>query len=352
MNSRSVFCSGLCLCLLLFCATYAVAAKAKNILIVHSYCLDSICGAPQAQGVLESLAKAGFVEGKNLNVEHYAMDTRRVNNSPQLIAEQAGLVLQKVHSSKPDVLVLLDDNAIRTIGLKLVDSDINIVFSGMNAQPEDYNSKVRWMESRSKPGHNITSVYEKLHFIAACKVQKKVVPGLEKILIISDESPTGRAVIKQIKKEVKEKGSGLDIDLEFRIAFSWEEYIEALKLACEDKSIGTIYPAATLLIDKNGKGYSTLDIIKWTVANCQTPGIPINYSFARLGLLGGAGVDFIAMGRQAGKMVVEILKGVPPGYIPIEDAQRYALVFNLKRAKELGMEIPTDILMAADVIYK
>lgn len=338
--------------MLLSCTTYAVASKVKNVLIVHSYCLDNICGAPQDQGVLESLAKAGFVEGKNLNVQHYAMDTKRVNNTPQLIAEQADLVLQKVRSSNPDVLVLLDDNAIRTIGLKLVDSDINIVFSGMNAQPEDYNSKIRWMESRSKPGHNITGVYEKLHFIDACKVQKKIIPGLEKILIISDESPTGRAVLKQIKTEVKEEGSGLGVELEFRVAASWEEYADAIRQACEDKSIGTIYPAATLLIDKNGKGYSTSDIIKWTVENCQTPGIPINYSFARLGMLGGAGVDFIAMGRQAGKMVAKVLKGISPGDIPIEDAQRYALVFNLKRAKELGMEIPTDILMAADVIYK
>jgi len=58
------------------------------------------------------------------------------------------------------------------------------------------------------------------------------------------------------------------------------------------------------------------------------------------------------MGRQAGIMVASILNGTSPADIPIEDAQRYAFVFNLKRAKELGMVIPNDILMAADVIYK
>ncbi len=58
------------------------------------------------------------------------------------------------------------------------------------------------------------------------------------------------------------------------------------------------------------------------------------------------------MGRQAGAMVAAVLNGTSPGDIPVEEAERYALVFNLKRAKELGMEIPADILMAADVVYK
>jgi len=46
------------------------------------------------------------------------------------------------------------------------------------------------------------------------------------------------------------------------------------------------------------------------------------------------------------------MKETSPGDIPIEEAERYALVFNLRRARELGMEIPIDILMAADVVYK
>ncbi|WP_320174460.1 ABC transporter substrate binding protein [Maridesulfovibrio sp.] len=337
----------------LFCSSaLAGEAKTKNIMIVHSYDLDNICGEPQHQGVVESLAKAGFVAGDNLDVHQYAMGTKKVNNTPELMAKQVEIVLEKVGSIRPDVLVLLDDNAFRTVGLKLVDTDINIVFSGLNGQPEDYDRKVKWMNSRSAPGHNITGVYEKLHFIDACKVQKKILPGLKKMLVVSDESPTGKAVLKQLGLEIAEGESDLGIEFDFRIATSWEEYMEIMGQACSDSTIGTVYPAATLLKDKNGKSRATADIIKWTVANCRIPGISINYSFARLGMLGGAGVDFIAMGRQAGVMVAAVLNGRSPGDIPVEEAERYALVFNLKRAKELGMEIPADILMAADVVYK
>ncbi|WP_421903169.1 ABC transporter substrate-binding protein [Maridesulfovibrio sp.] len=342
-----------CLCFLLFSSMAAAGeVETKSVMIVHSYGLDNICGEPQHQGVLESLGKAGFVEGENLIVHQYAMDTKKVNNTPELIAEQVEIVLDKVGAIQPDVLVLLDDNAFRAVGLKLVDSEIDIVFSGLNGQPEDYDRNVKWMDSRSAPGHNITGVYEKLHFIDACKVQKKILPDLKKMLVVSDESPTGKAVLKQLGLEIDEAGNSLEIEFEIRIATSWEEYTDILGHACSDSSIGTVYPAATLLKDKNGKSRSTADIIKWTVANCRIPGISINYSFARLGMFGGAGVDFIAMGRQAGGMVAEILNGVSPGDIPVEEAERYALVFNLKRAKDLGMEIPADILMAADVVYK
>ncbi|WP_027721133.1 ABC transporter substrate-binding protein [Maridesulfovibrio zosterae] len=328
---------------------YASKENVKKILIIHSYSLKNICGSPQHQGVVEALAKHGFIDGKNIDILSYAMDTKKVNNTPELIRKEADKVLSEIDQLKPDVVVLLDDNAFATVGLDLLDTGVSVVFSGMNGQPEDYNLKKKWMNSRNRPGHNITGVYEKLHIAEAFRVQKMILPDLKKAMIISDASPTGVAVMKQIDIELR----GIDTGIEVATAStsSWEEYIDTIHSVCNDPEIGTIYPVATVLKDKNGNSYSTSEIIIWTAKNCLKPGIPVNYSFARLGMLGGAGVDFIFMGSQAGNMVARILKGTPPGNIPIEDAQRYALVFNLKRAKELGLEIPSDVLMAADVIY-
>ena len=74
--------------------------------------------------------------------------------------------------------------------------------------------------------------------------------------------------------------------------------------------------------------------------------------FTRMGLFGGAAVDFFAMGKQAGAMVIRILQGEEPSGIAIEDAGRYALVFNLSRAAVLGIDIPRDVLLSADEINK
>jgi hypothetical protein len=53
-----------------------------------------------------------------------------------------------------------------------------------------------------------------------------------------------------------------------------------------------------------------------------------------------------------GEKAAKILAGTKPGDLPIEDAPEYAIVFNLKRAHDLGIEIPVSLLTAADAVYK
>jgi putative ABC transport system substrate-binding protein len=53
-----------------------------------------------------------------------------------------------------------------------------------------------------------------------------------------------------------------------------------------------------------------------------------------------------------GQKGAKILGGAKAGDLPIENAPDYAIVFNLKRAKDLGIEIPPRILAAATAIYR
>ena len=276
------------------------------------------------------------------------MDTKRKNNTPELIEEQARLALEKIHSFRPHVLVTLDDNAFRTVALKLVDSSTPIIFSGMNGQPEDYNKIKPFVSSRFRPGHNITGVYEKLHIADAIKVHSRLFPGLEKIIILVDLSPTGRAIFKQIKIEMGKEQ--VPCSWEIKVVRSWEDYQKEIHSVNNDSKVGALYPAALLLKDCKGTTYTAPEIFAWTSHNSKKPEIAINFAFTRMGLFGGAAVDFYAMGLQAGRMVIECLQGKNPGSIGIEEADKYALAFNLKRAEQLGIKIPPDILMAADEV--
>ncbi|WP_291328444.1 hypothetical protein [Desulfovibrio sp. UCD-KL4C] len=174
MRKLSIFSLAVGFFFIFTCLTaFAENSEIKKIFIVSSYSGKDLCGFPQYQGVLEAVAKAGFKDGKNIKIYTYAMDSKKTNNTPPLIKSQAGIVLAKIRDVHPDVVVVVDDNAFGAVGLKLLDSDISVVFSGMNGQPEDYNDTVKWMNSRQKPGHNITGIVEKLHFVEAFKVQKK-----------------------------------------------------------------------------------------------------------------------------------------------------------------------------------
>lgn len=57
-------------------------------------------------------------------------------------------------------------------------------------------------------------------------------------------------------------------------------------------------------------------------------------------------------GFQTGIMAGQVLSGNPAGDIPIEDADDYAIVFNIMRAQKLGIEIPVPLLTAADHVYR
>ena len=336
------------LLLVSICLAKTAAAAPRRIFILHSYEAGHACGQPQHDGLIEALEKAGYTEGRDFEIRAYFMDTKRHNNTPELIEAEARIARTQIDDYRPHVVVPLDDNAFRTVGLKLAGASVAVVFSGLNGQPEDYNRQQRFMDSRSRPGRNITGVYEKLHIADAIRVHTRLFSKMQRVRIYVDASPTGQAISRQIRIELAQEP--IPCDWEMTEIADWEQYQQEILAVNGDETVGAIYPAVLMLKDRRQKTYTAGEIFAWTAAHSRKTEIPLNFAFARMGLFGGAAVDFHAMGVQAGKMVVSILGGTAPGEIAIADAEKYALVFNLKRAAQLGVEIPADVLMAADEV--
>jgi putative ABC transport system substrate-binding protein len=62
--------------------------------------------------------------------------------------------------------------------------------------------------------------------------------------------------------------------------------------------------------------------------------------------------DMIDQHRRAAVYIDEILKGVKPGELPVEQASKYQLVINLKTARALGVTIPPSIRVRADEVIE
>ena len=209
------------------------------------------------------------------------------------------------------------------------------------------------MADRERPGHNITGVYEKLHIREAIKVLSNLL-DIRKVLILDDLSPTGKAIARQVRLELDSDQSGAPLPCETvkRTIHSWEEYRDVIEMINRTPEIDSFYLGTLLLKDSNGNTHTAPDIIDYTIKHAEKPAIGLNYAFIKMGLYGGASVDFFEMGYQAGEKAAAILNGTDPGTLPIEDAKRVALVFNLSRAQKLGLEIPKDILLAADEVFR
>lgn len=333
--------------------TTPLFAMNKTVFIVASYEENHICGGPQEEGIIQGLNKEGWFEGKNLIVKRFYMDTKRKNSTLQAMKKVAGVIVEKIKSEKPDLIATIDDNAFREVGLQFVGvKNISIVFSGLNGLPENYNKKKHFMNSLKKPGDNVTGVYEKLYIVRSMKVMNSALQNLSgnKIVGITDYSPTGNALTKQFEIELKEKPTNIKWEL-IRVK-NWEEYKKAIQKINNENDVKAIYPVALSLKVSDTQTYTAPEIFKWTTNNSTKPEMALNYFFSKIGLFGGAAVDFKQMGFATGKYAGIILNGEYAGNLPIIDAPDYAIVFNLKRAKQLNIKIPASLLTAADFIYK
>ena len=324
------------------------AQEVPLIYIVHSYEQDHVCGKPQADGVKETVQKMNT----DVRIMEFFMDTKKTYTSARAIKKRGQLALDEIQQHQPQIVVTLDDNAFRTVGLTLVDHPkISVVFSGLNGQPESYHKAIPFLESREKPLHNITGIYEKLHLKRAISVIANTLPHDKnsKVIGITDYSPTGNAITHQFKLESQ---TGLALNWEVKRVKTFDDYKKLIKEINKDDNIIAIYPAALTLPTNDGKRVTAPDIFRWTLEHNKKPEVPLNYFFGKLGLFGGASVDFTAMGKQVGEKVVQILNGQKAGEIAIEESEDYAIVFNKARADKLNITIPEDVLFASDEIYQ
>lgn len=319
--------------------------KSARIFIVHSYEKTHVCGAPQESGIKRIFEESDY----ETTWEYYYMNTKTENASLEKKLEQAEIVKNKIELFKPDVLFVLDDNAIKYVGTHFIGRDFFVVFSGMNGQAENYSIKTPFLDENGLPNNNMTGVYEFLHVQKSMETMYKLFPITKKVLTIIDETPTGNAITKQLDLELS--GVKLPFEVEIRRVKTLIQYKKLIKEINQSKEYGFVYNIALGLQTEDGSQVGVPVTFKYYLEHSKIPSIALNYAFSKLGLFGGVAVNFEEMGAQTAEMAVKLLNGTPIKDIPIENDEEYMIIFNEARAKQLNIHIPNEVIMIADELY-
>jgi putative ABC transport system substrate-binding protein len=98
-----------------------------------------------------------------------------------------------------------------------------------------------------------------------------------------------------------------------------------------------------------------LNFSKLTIGLAAQAKLPVQAhrrEWVEQGALFSLGVDVGPVGAAAARYVDSILKGTPPADLPVEEVPRIEFAISLKRAAELGIVVPQDVIDGADKVYR
>jgi putative ABC transport system substrate-binding protein len=274
------------------------------------------------------LANLGWVEGKNLHIEH--RDAQ--GQVDRLVVLAAELVSLNV-----DALVTVDTPP--TQAAKKATRTIPIVIA-VSADPVGAGL----VESLPHPGGNVTG----LSLLApetdqkTLELLKEVLPKAKRVAMIFD--PKNQGMMSRLRA-VEAAAPKLEIQLQPIPALTANGLAETLASTAKDP------PNALIVLSPIYAAYQN-EVVEFATRTK----VPLSFDTRGLAKEPGAllsyGADISDLFRRAATFVDKILKGAKPSDLPVEQATKFELVVNRKTAKAMGIELPTGILLRSDEVIE
>jgi putative ABC transport system substrate-binding protein len=199
------------------------------------------------------------------------------------------------------------------------------------------------VESLSHPGGNLTGVFgARDPVVNQLELYKQIMPSLRRLLTLVDS--TDRAT-PNLLEQAKAAATRLSIELDIQEASNAADLERAFQSLTPGEVDGAFILSPSLRLNFSQK---TIDLA--TAAN-----LPVQAhrkEWLEKGALFSVGVDVGPVGTAAGRFVDSILRGTPPANLPVEEVRKTEFALNLARARELGIDVPPDVIARADKIYR
>jgi putative ABC transport system substrate-binding protein len=277
---------------------------------------------------LRRLEQLGWIEGRNARTE-----VRWWTGGP----EQMRPLVAELLAFSPDVIMVFSNLGLAL--LKPMAGNVPVVFVGVG-DPVGGG----FVASLARPGANITGFAGTEAPMAGkwFEVLKETAPRVIRVMaIIHPETPAHQAMWRAIKESAPRLG------------------VEAISGGVHDAS--EIESAMSSFAAYENGGIVVLPhAITWANENLiialalrhRLPAVFATDVSVKAGGLVSYGLDWEHSFRQTAEYVDRILRGERPGDLPVQLPTKYKLVFNLKTANAIGLDIPSILLTRADEVIE
>lgn len=275
---------------------------------------------------LRAMQQRGYVEGKNL-----AYEGRYADNHPErLDAMAAELVAKKV-----DVIVAAGTPP--TLAAHKATKLIPIISVG-GASPVN----LKLAATMARPGGNVTGVPSMGSevFLKGMEILRRLVPSARRIgWLMNPDNPASQRSPAQLAEEGKQHGVELvgipyrePADLDRELGGARKGRVDALYIRVDSK------------LNVNAP-----KIAAFALAS-RIPAVGSVRQFVPAGGLASYGQSYDEQWNLVVEYVDKIANGAKPADLPIIQPTKFELYFNRKTAAALGITIPQDLLLRAELV--
>jgi putative ABC transport system substrate-binding protein len=283
---------------------------------------------PPIERFRQKLTELGYVEGRNLIIE-YRFGEGRDDRFPSFAAE---LVAMSV-----EVIVVWGNPA--AFAAKRATTTIPIL---IGAAGDVVNTGL--VANISKPEANLTGFVALNVELEAKRLEllKEVIPQLSRVAVLGNSAnPLSRVNLDTVRRSAERLGVTIEV---FEVKSS-AEVEDALAGIIASRPDAALLASDTLLLSQRQQ-------ITHAFATNRIPAIYPFREYAEGGGLFIYGANLSILFERAADYLDKLLKGERPGNLPVQQATAFELIVNQKTAAELGLRIPSSVLVRADEVIE
>lgn len=266
------------------------------------------------EGFIEGLKEAGLVEGKDFEIDYQNAGFN--DNTATQIA-------QSFSAKNVSLMCAIATPSATACFAAAEDKDIPVIFNAIS-DPE---------QAKLTDG-NITGMSDKLPVDAQLQLIRALQPDAKTIgIIYTTSEPNSVSTIADYQAKAADYGFTIE-------AIGVTAQSEVTQAA--DTLINKKVDCFSNLTDNNVVGVLASILEKTDEAEIPVYGSEIEQ--VRIGCVASAGIDYVELGKEAGKMAAAILKGETTATeMDYKTVSEYSTYINSEALKEFGINVPTDI---------